>query len=142
MEKLKENGIFPKIELNNQLDCRYALKNYTDMNKPDNNVRVWDVQFYSDKIVLNALMDVDTHLIYELYIWSGDLMAPVDFETLPEKFADYIGVEWDDVRDKKLQKGKYSVAGGKIYYLFNEFVEGNGQRGVRIAISSNEKIYE
>lgn len=142
LEKLKESGIFPKIELNNQLDCRYALKNYTDMNKPDNNVRVWDVQFYSDKIVLNALMDVDTHLIYELYIWSGDLMAPVDFETLPEKFANYIGVEWDDVRDKKLQKGKYSVAGGKIYYLFNEFVEGNGQRGVRIAISSNEKIYE
>ncbi|MPN53854.1 hypothetical protein SDC9_201522 [bioreactor metagenome] len=69
-------------------------------------------------------------------------MAPVDFENLPKKFADYIGVEWDDERDKKLQKGKYSVAGGKIYYLFNEFIEGNGQRGVRIAISSNEKIYE
>ncbi len=137
LEKLKKIGVFPEINLNNEFKCNYDFAAYTDIDEPTKNVRVWNVDFTSDKSTVHLMMDADTHLIYQIFIGSSEGFLPaLDSGSIPQKFAEYIGVKWESKSIYQLGSEQYSAANGEIFYTFSQQKEDNGLIWMSIHIST------
>ncbi len=137
LEKLKRIGVFPEINLNDKFKYNYTFITYTDIDEPIKNTRVWDIKVSSDKNIIYLIIDADTHLIYQFYVWSNEGFLPaMDSEAIPQKFAEYIGIEWESKSLYQLGGELYSAANGEIFYNFHQEKEEKGLKGFNVYISN------
>ena len=127
VRKLINVGIFPDIELSDDFKCSYQMEIYSDVDKPSQNARIWNINFALGKYVIYLMMDADTHLIYEYIVWSnGGYLPLMDSERTSQKYAQYIGVKWDSKSYTQDGTEQYSAANGTIFYQYSPLAELNG----------------
>lgn len=128
LDDLIDKGILPPIEIGQgtQLN-KCVLKTYANMDQPNQTVMIWDIVLISGGYTVDLIIDIDTHVVYQIFISSGVPMPPMNMKTVSQKFSDYLGLTWD----KKFEYGKsgisrYSAENGRIDYLFVQPSDGYG----------------
>ncbi|MBR0600384.1 hypothetical protein KCX82_21175 [Clostridiales bacterium BAD-6] len=144
LENMREKGLFPDIPLDNGskfLD--YTLMTYTDISKPGNSCRIWSLSFSfgsSGKNVCNVLMDAETHMIYQFYVWTDESLPVYDLKAVASKFVQYIGIQWDEKSPyTQSEMNLYSAGNGEILY---QFFQAKDNQGFGIQMITNKKIID
>lgn len=140
IEILKNRGIFPQITINDKIQYfDYTMKTYSDMDKPDINIKIWDLQFTSDETVMSLWMDVDSHQVYQLNVWTKGSLPAMDIKEISQAFAVYLGLTWDE-NSNKPGVWEYTAGNGEIIC---QFIPSDDGKSYSIQmISGKNKIYE
>lgn len=137
VEILKNNGIFPQITINDKFqyfDC--TMKTYSDMDQPDINTKIWDLTFTSDENVVSLWVDVDSHQVYQFKVWTKGSLPALDRKEIPQAFAAYLGLEWEE-NSYKPGIWEYTAGNGVIIYQFIQSEDGSSYS---IQMISGKKI--
>lgn len=138
MKKLQKDNVIPEIDLTviekgslikkaKTVDLSVieknsiSITNYISLDKPDNNVQVWNLSYSTENYIITIMMDSNTNKIYEFSIWSMNYNTTkfsFEFNEIPDKFAEYLGLEWDSVESMDYDIAKYTAYDNKISYQY------------------------
>jgi len=125
IEILKNNGIFPQTTISNNFQYfNCTMKTYSNMNNPGVNTKIWDMSFTSNENVVNLWIDVDSHRVYQFNVWTKGSLPALDIKEIPQAFAAYLGLTWDEISYKP-GVWEYTAGNGEIIYQFIQSDDGN-----------------
>ena len=107
---LKNLGILTEFNFDENYVCyNYALKHYSNRLNSQKNVSVYQVGFTNEERIFNAMIDVDTHLIYQYNYYNKKYGDKEDIE-IYDFGRKYLGLS-----DKETYKYLFKMADNQTY---------------------------
>ena len=124
IQKIMDLKIIPYVDLKEDFYIdNFSLNSYIDRNNLGLKVKVWDLTIINDEYRIFISIDKDTFTIYSLgistYNYSNQF---IDINI--EKYAEYLGIQWDNEWKGKNGFIQYKVKDKDIYYNSYKDVDG------------------
>ena len=124
IEKIMDLKIIPYVDLKEDFYIdNFSLNSYIDRNNLGLKVKVWDLTIINDEYRIFISIDKDTFTIYSLGISTYNYNNQfIDINI--EKYAEYLGIQWDNEWKGKNGFIQYKVKDKDIYYNSYKDVDG------------------
>jgi hypothetical protein len=128
LNDLIQAGILPPVDFNQGIQLnKCTLKTYANMDQPNQTVTVWDIDLTSGGYTISLTIDMDTHLVYQFFIWSEEPLPSMDIKAVSEKLSDYLGLVWDkEFKYDESGVQRLSAENRRFGYEFFYTAGGNG----------------
>jgi len=117
LNELSSLQIIPKIDFDKDFNCYNFLKEtYVDIKQAQNQMNIWNINFYVDNQYFSVLMDADTYYIYDIKIIYQD-MKNMFSNDLDQKLTNYLN-NYLELDSKQSEKYYQAGQGSNEYYSF------------------------
>lgn len=118
IKKIIDLGIIAPIDLkDNFYITDFLLTSYIDSNNMGRQVKVWDLVISNEEYSIYITMDTKTKVIYSFGLSKGYLNN-TSLEINTEKYAEYLGINWEEAWGDKEGPLRYKVENKEIHYNY------------------------
>lgn len=118
LKAMQAVGAFPQMTLDSDKKLIYArTQTFTDMSSAGSYVKVNIFSFSSGNSEIQVMTDSETNHIYQYEVGSRNEFVEQDLSNIPSNFANYLGIQLNEVTNSEDNIVTYSTENQKINYL-------------------------